>query len=207
MNIIIIIIGLVVVVTILGGLMYRINFSKHRPHNIKNRQRGQYEQSVNDVVNAVFDDDFREELKNRGKLHFETILNDNAMFLKQDLELTTTQIHDYLKDQINKNLTDEFKNYRETIEFAKNQAVETIKKTQKVLEDQQKVLIDEIAKQFESEKKILIDNFQNNMAEVVNNYLLKAVGGHINLNDQLEAIITDLEANKKDISEDINEGS
>ena len=123
------------------------------------------------------------------------------------MELTTSQIHEYLKDQINKNLTEEFKNYRETIEYAKNQASETIKKTQEVLETQKKNLVEEITKQFETEKKFLIDNFQNNMAEIINNYLLNAVGGHINLNDQLEAVISDLEANKKAISEDINEGA
>ena len=81
MNIIIIIISLVVVVAIIGGVIYQINFSKNRHHKIKNKQRGQYEQSVENVVNTVFDNDFREELKNRGKLHFETVLNENAMFL------------------------------------------------------------------------------------------------------------------------------
>ena len=198
MSIIIIIISLVAVVAILGGLIYRINFSQGSPHKkINNKQKGQYERSVTDVVNQVFDEDFREELKNRGKLHFETVLNDNAMFLKQDLELTTSQIHEYLKDQINKSLADEFKNYRETIEYAKTQAVDSIKKTQTVLEDQRKALTDEITKQFASEKKVLLDNFQDNMAEIINNYLLKAIGGHVNLSDQLDAIIGDLEANKK----------
>jgi hypothetical protein len=129
------------------------------------------------------------------------------MFLKQDLELTTSQIHEYLKDQIDKNLADEFKNYHDVIESAKVQAVESIKKTQVVLEDQRKALSDEITKQFASEKKVLLDNFQNNMAEIINNYLLKAVGNHINLSAQLDAVISDLEANKKEISEDINAGS
>jgi len=206
MSIIIIIISLVAVVAVLVGLIYKINFSQGRGGKINNKQRGQYERSVTDVVNQVFDEDFRQDLKNRGRLHFETVLNDNAMFLKQDLELTTSQIHEYLKDQINKSLTEEFKNYRETIEYAKTQAVDSIKKTQVVLEDQRKALSDEITKQFASEKKVLLDNFQDNMAEIINNYLLKAVGGHINLNDQLAAVISDLEANKKEISEDINEG-
>ena len=206
MSIIIIIVSLVAVVSILAGLIYKINFSQGRGGKISNKQRGQYERSVTDVVNEVFDEDFRQDLKNRGRLHFETVLNDNAMFLKQDLDLTTSQIHEYLKEQINKSLNEEFKTYRETIEYAKTQAVDSIKKTQVVLEDQRKALSDEITKQFASEKKVLLDNFQDNMAEIINNYLLKAVGGLINLNDQLAAVISDLEANKKEISEDINEG-
>ena len=33
----------------------------------------------------IFDDQFREELRNRGRLHFEKIIGENAMFLQQDL--------------------------------------------------------------------------------------------------------------------------
>jgi len=206
MNIISIIIILVAVVVILAYFIYRINFSKTKNRK-NNEQRDLYENTVDQVVNSVFDEKFREELRNRGKLHFEKVVNDNAMFLKQDLELTTSQIHDYLKNEINKNLETEFKNYKDTIEYAKKLAVDSIKKTQVVLEDQRKALTDEVAKQFKSEQKVLINNFQDNMADIINNYLLKAVGGHINLNDQLEFIISDLEANKATIIEDINEGS
>ncbi|HUY53404.1 MAG TPA: hypothetical protein VMV24_02400 [Candidatus Dormibacteraeota bacterium] len=190
---------------VLLGLIYRINFSKTKTktHN----QRGQYEQSVDDIVSSIFDNDFREELKNRGKLHFEKILNVNAEFLKQDLELTTSEIHEYLKNEITKNLQDEFKNYKDTIEYAKKLAVDSIKKTQDVLEEQRKALTSELSQQLEAKKKVLIDNFQENMAEIVNNYLLKAVGSHINFSDQLDSIIADLESNKKNIIEDINEGS
>ncbi|HEY5267512.1 MAG TPA: hypothetical protein VII94_00005 [Candidatus Saccharimonadales bacterium] len=206
MNIFIIIIILVALIAILASFIYRINYS-----NIKsskpNKRKDLYEQSVAEVIDSVFDKDFREELKNRGKLHFEKVIDDNTMFLRQDLELTTTQIHEYLKNEITKNLEGEFKNYKDTIEYAKKLAVDSIKKTQEVLEDQRKALSSEVSKQFESEKKVLTDGFQANMSDIINNYLLKAVGGHINLNDQLESIISDLEANKKDILEDINEGS
>ncbi len=205
MNIFSIIIILVVAIAVLFGLIYRINFAKSKSKT--NKQRGQYERSVDEIVNSIFDNNFREELKNRGKLHFEKILNENADFLKQDLELTTSEIHEYLKNEIAKNLQDEFKNYKDTIEYAKKLAVDSIKKTQDVLEEQRKALTGELSQQLEAKKKVLIDNFQENMAEIVNNYLLKAVGSHINFNDQLDSIIADLESNKKVIIEDINEGS
>ncbi len=204
MNIISIIAGLVIIIGVIVFSIYKLNFSKTK---INGNKRDIYDQTVEEIINSVFDEDFRQELKNRGKLHFEKIINDNATFLKQDLELTTTQIHAYLKDIITKNLDVEFKGYKDTIEYAKQMAVESIKKTQVVLEDQRKALIEEISKQFASEKKVLMQNFQDNMAEIVNNYLLKAVGRHINLNDQLEFIITDLETNKAAMLEDINEGS
>lgn len=204
MNIISIIIILVVVVASLGFFIYQLNFSKTKKTN---RRTDPYGRSIDEAVSSIFDANFREELKNRGKLYFEKVLNDNAMFLKQDLELTNSEIHDYLKQEIDKNLESEFKNYKDTIEDAKKLAIESIKKTQTVLEDQRKNLTAEIVKQFDAEKKVLVSNFQDNMAEIINHYLLKAVGGHINLNDQLEFIIADLETNKAAIVEDINEGS
>ena len=57
-------------------------------------------------VERVFDDEFREELKNRGRLHFEKIIGENAMFLQQDLRLTTSQLNDYMKNEIKKVLED-----------------------------------------------------------------------------------------------------
>src|SRR5215469_5665510 len=52
----------------------------------------------------IFDDKFREELRNRGRLHFEKIIGENAMFLQQDLRLTTSQLNDYMKQEITRTL-------------------------------------------------------------------------------------------------------
>jgi hypothetical protein len=206
MNIILIfiILGLAILIAGLIFLIYKINTPAKGK---KNQSDDPYDEQILTVIKSIFDDDFREELKNRGRLHFEKVINDNAMFLQQDLAITTSQIHDYLKDEITKKLQEEFKKYQDTIEYAKKLAVESITKTQTVIEDQRQALSKQIESQFEDEKKMLVNNFQQNMADIINHYLLKAVGGHINLNDQLEFILADLEANKKIIAEDINEGA
>jgi len=41
-------------------------------------------------------------LRNRGRLHFEKIIGENAMFLQQDLRLTTSQLNEYMKAEITK---------------------------------------------------------------------------------------------------------
>ena len=46
-----------------------------------------------------------------------------------------------------------------------------------------------------------------NMTDIVNHYLLAAIGNEIDLGDQLEYIIANLEANKKAIIEDIINGA
>lgn len=75
---------------------------------------GKPEASINDIVklttSSIFDDEFREELRNRGRLHFEKIIGENAMFLQQDLRQTTTQLNDYMRAELTKTLQEEFKN-------------------------------------------------------------------------------------------------
>jgi hypothetical protein len=77
------------------------------------------DKSVENDVKHIFSDDFREELRNRGRLHFEKIINENAMFLQQDLRLTTSQLNDYMKNEITRTLKDEFKKYEQSIADAK----------------------------------------------------------------------------------------
>jgi translation initiation factor 6 (eIF-6) len=45
------------------------------------------------------------------------------------------------------------------------------------------------------------------MADVVNHYVLAAIGNQIDLNDQLEYILGELEANKQAIIEDVTNGA
>src|ERR1700719_2487102 len=66
------------------------------------------EEGVDQDVEHIFNSEFREELRNRGRLHFEKIIGENAMFLQQDLRLTTSQLNDYMKGEITRTLKDEF---------------------------------------------------------------------------------------------------
>ncbi len=165
------------------------------------------EEGIDRNVNNIFDDEFREELRNRGRLHFEKIITENAMFLQQDLQLTTSQLNDYLKNEITHKLQDEFSKYEASIADAKQLAVEAIQKTNAAIEEQRKTLYDEIKKQIEVEKAQLLNRFEKNMSKIINHYVLMAIGNQIDLNDQLEYILTDLEANKQSMIEDINNGS
>src|SRR5665213_2374960 len=67
-----------------------------------------YKKEADEDVEHIFNDEFREELRNRGRLHFEKIIGENAMFLQQDLRLTTSQLNDYMRAEITKTLQQEF---------------------------------------------------------------------------------------------------
>jgi len=67
-----------------------------------------YGEAADKDVEHIFNSDFREELRNRGRLHFEKIIAENAMFLQQDLRLTTSQLNEFMKQEITRTLQREF---------------------------------------------------------------------------------------------------
>lgn len=160
-----------------------------------------------DAVRQIFNDEFREELRNRGRLHFEKIIGENAMFLQQDLRLTTSQINEFMKQEITKSLHDAFTKYEESIQDAKNIALDSINKTQQAVEEQRELMRQQLSEAFEKEKQALIKRFEDNMAEIVNHYVVNAIGDQIDLEDQLEYILSELEHNRQAIIEDINSGA
>lgn len=158
-------------------------------------------------VEHLFDDDFREELRNRGRLHFEKIIGENAMFLQQDLRLTTSQLNEYMKTEITHKLQEEFKKYEESIMDAKQMAVESIEKTKAAIDEQREQMGKQVQQEMLAEKERVLKRFEDNMADIVNHYVLAAIGDQIDLSDQLEYILGDLEQNKKAIIEDIRSGA
>jgi FtsZ-interacting cell division protein ZipA len=158
-------------------------------------------------VEHIFDDDFREELRNRGRLHFEKIIGENAMFLQQDLRLTTSQLNDYMKDEIKKVLQEEFSKYEESISTAKDLALDTIQKTQSAIEQQRTVMEKQMSDEVIAEKARIIAHFEKDMADIINHYILLAIGDEIDLTNQLDYIFQYLEDNKAELIEDIKSGS
>jgi len=163
--------------------------------------------AANQDVEHIFNNEFREELRNRGRLYFEKIIGDNAMFLQQDLRLTTSQLNEYMKQEITSKLKDEFAKYEQSITDAKQIAIDSIEKTKTTIDEQRQELIKQLNIEVEAEKKRLINRFEENLADIVNYYVLSAIGKQIDLSDQLEYIISELEANKAAIADDIKYGT
>ena len=172
----------------------------------KDGQRS-FENDAEKDVEHIFNDEFRQELRNRGRLHFEKIIGENAMFLQQDLRLTTSQLNEYMKSEITRKLQEEFAKYEQSITDAKQLAVDSIEKTNHAVEEQRMTLLNELQKEVAGQKARLIKQFENNMADTVNHYVLAAIGDQIDLSDQLEYILAEFDANKQAIIEDITNGS
>src|SRR3989338_5862284 len=148
-----------------------------------------------------------EELRNRGRLHFEKIIGENAMFLQQDLRQTTTQLNDYMRAEISRTLQMEFKKYEQSIVDAKQLALDSMEKTVTTIEQQRQLLETQMQTQTEAERNQIIARFEEQLAGIVNHYVMQAIGNQIDLSDQLEFIIAELENNKAAILEDIKRGA
>jgi hypothetical protein len=203
---------LVLILGVLGAagiafiwLAVRLGGQGHKPGGGK--AAGSLEDAANEDVDHIFNDEFRQELRNRGRLHFEKIIGENAMFLQQDLRLTTSQLNEYMKGEITKKLKEEFDKYERSIMDAKEMAIESLQKTNNAIDEQRQTLGKEVQEELMAEKKQLIEHFEANMAEIINHYVLAAIGNQIDLSDQLEYILADLEANKQTIIEDIHSGA
>jgi hypothetical protein len=158
-------------------------------------------------VERIFNDEFREELRNRGRLHFEKIIGENAMFLQQVLRLTTSHLNVYMKNEITNKLKEEFAKYEESIMDAKQLAIESIQKTNQAIDEQRVALGEQLQTEIAEEKKQMLEHFSNNMAEVVSHYVVEAIGNQIDLTHQLDFIVNELETSKSAMLEDINSGA
>jgi len=165
------------------------------------------EDAADKDVEHIFNNEFREELRNRGRLHFEKIIGENAMFLQQDLRLTTSQLNEYMKTEITNKLKEEFAKYEESIMDAKQLAIESIQKTNTAIDEQRQIMGQQLQKQLLEEKQRILTHFETNTADIINHYVLAAIGNQIDLSDQLEYILGELEANKQAIIEDIQHGA
>lgn len=188
-------------------LAWRIGSTPHAAPKDKKTGGPELEKSAREDVEHIFNDEFREELRNRGRLHFEKIIGENAMFLQQDLRQTTSQLNDYMRAEITRTLQEEFKKYEQSIVDAKQLALDSIDKTITTIEQQRQFLEQQLQTQSEAQKAQVLARFETEMAGIINHYILRAIGNQIDLSDQLDYILAEMESNKKAILEDIKRGT
>ena len=108
-----------------------------------------------------------------------------------------------MKKELTSKVDEELTKYEQSINDARNLAIDSIKKTSLALDEQRQVLGDEVKKAVADEKTRIINNFINQLTDIVSHYITSAIGNEIDLNDQLEYILANLETNKQAMIEDI----
>lgn len=185
------------------GLRDKKKHSGGKKDEKANLTKESLEKMAREDVDRIFNDEFREELRNMGRLHFQKVVSENAMFLKEDLRLTSSQLNEYLKAEVTKHLQDSFAGYDQSLGDAKELAIQAVEKITTSLEEQRLALTSKLEEDVEIRKAQIIEEFQTRLADIVNHYLLAAVGEQVDLSAQLEYILGELQKNKNAIVEDL----
>jgi len=162
-----------------------------------------YSDIAEEDVNHLFNKEFREELRNRGRLRFEKIVDENAMFLKQDLDLTISQLNEYMKQQISAKLEAEFAAYAKAMKEAQELTIGALQKTAQELEQQRNEMSEAMKKSMTAREAQMLRNFETNMAKVVEYYVLQSLGEQFDMRAQLPYIMKQMEEHKKEMMEDM----
>lgn len=162
-----------------------------------------YSEIAEEDVNHLFNKEFREELRNRGRLRFEKVVDENAMFLKQDLDLTISQLNEYMKQQISAKLDSEFAEYSKAMKEAQEITLEVLQKTATELERQRQEMSDAMKKGVTAHESNMLKNFETNMAQVVEHYVMQSLGEQFDMRAQLPYIMKQMEEHKKEMLEDM----
>lgn len=197
------------VLLISGGVVWLVLARKRRPAKkqltkeaIEQLNKAYTDLAEEDAVH-LFNAEFREELRNRGRLRFEKIIDENAAFLKQDLDATTAKLNEYMQQQIMAKLDEEFGAYAKAMHEAQTMALTSLQKTAEEIETQRQALSEALKAEMIEREKALIKVYEENMAKIIEHYLLQALGNQFDLKSQLPYIIKEMEANKKAIMEDM----
>jgi hypothetical protein len=75
------------------------------------------------------------------------------------------------------------------------------------IEQQRQFLKQQLQTQFQAQKNRILTQFETEMASIINHYVLRAIGSQIDLEDQLDYILAEMEANKQAIIEDVKRGT
>lgn len=151
----------------------------------------------------IFSDDFREELRNRGRVYFEKIINENAMFLKEDLSLTASQLNEHMQSSLKKVLDQEFDKYKQTIVDAKEAALTAITKTRETMEAQRTSMSREVENQVAKEKQRLVETLEARLSHILSTHIVEVLGDEVDLSAQTDYIFNRLEEQKDEIIKDI----
>ncbi len=249
----------------------------------KQKSQTQSPDAAADAEYHFLDENFREELRNHGRLYFEKVINENGVLFKQDLDATIAQVNTDLKEhvttrletaiaQVNTDLKEhvttkldaQFVDYSKAAKEAQDVALQSLSRSVQTLQQQhqqlsqvlqtsvaglQKTVTDQEAlmanvfqgnmariiatkdaqdialqslsrtaqalegqyqqlntllqKNVATQEAVLVGVFEKNMAQIIEHYLLGALGDQYDLKAQLPSIIKQMEVNKQAIVDDM----
>jgi hypothetical protein len=153
--------------------------------------------------NELFTEEYRQHLREKGEARFERTLEENAAFLQQDLHSIGEEVTEYVKERAGEIIKEEFSDQKQSVAAAQQHMNEAFLRIDKAISEYQQMVREQFDKELKIEKARRLERFQQNMADVVTHHVQQTLGSHLEIDDQIKFILTNLEANKTAIVEDI----
>jgi len=158
-------------------------------------------------VTSKLDDEFfkhAEAMKDAQKTAVESLTRSTKSFQDQNDQLSLA-LKKTISDQESA-MADMFKANKGQIEASQTEqasAITSLKDSIQSLQAQQQLLSKTLEENIAKQQEIMVGVFQDNMAQVIEHYLLGALGDQYDLKAQLPSIIKQMEENKDAIVEDM----
>lgn len=107
------------------------------------------------------------------------------------------------QEQRTKSSIDEYNARMEAMKEAQDTALASINESTQALKQQQQELTERLEKNVTEQQNSLVGAFEGNMAQIVEQYLLEALGDQYDVKAQLPAILKQMEDNKQAIVDDM----
>lgn len=138
------------------------------------------EQKVDDR-SLIFDDEFREELREQGREHLKQVIEDNAKHLKQDIDITMSQIGtemreymmkqldttmSHINDQVSRQLQSRMSEYDRVTKDAHDLAVQSLNRSAHALHEQYEQFNSALQKSIAGQEAMMIATYDENRARI-----------------------------------------
>lgn len=118
-----------------------------------------------DGVQQFFDEYFME-LRNRGRIYFENVVDEHAAVFKKDLDGTIARVDTELKEYITQQIEEQLAAYGKAMKDAQDQAIQALGKSLDGLADQQQAVSDNLQKNVAVQQEALDKAFAEHKTQL-----------------------------------------
>lgn len=172
--------------------------------SVKPNQSSPVAESSELLAQSLITPEFREALQRNARSQFEAIIRESAHFIEQDVRLSTSQLNDYIKQQVTGLLKEQFQKYSDSILEAEKIALTSLEKSRESIEQQRLMYQKQLMSELQAEKQRIITNFEQRAAIIIEQYVSKSLA-EVMSESQLESLKKDILKHKRAIIEDIQD--
>lgn len=170
-----------------------------------NAQTNYINQAQNEVTRQVLSEEFLGQMRNRAQLELTNTVKSMSQQLQQSLTQSHQQLINSIEQQAAQIINDELEQYRSTLSDARTSAANVSQEVEKQLREAQETIHQDAQAAMQEEKQQLVQRLDYKLSDVITQYLVEALGEHVDLGAQKQYILSQLEDHKEDIKKDIND--